>query len=236
MDELDGRGDGIDDVGVGADNFARGVGEERAHPLAAAQRGVAHRGDERRRTVARGGQRSVEDVFDSLLPLAAPDRESNVRFIAAGSVGVGRLEGLQHAFFQDLHLLLRVLQRRLAVLQQFGAPLVRGQRLLERQLPAFHRGDDLLELGERGFEACGGSGCLVIDGGPAWMRAAGATLGGVHARRREPYRLRDGSACPVLVDRVLAGLVEYHVSATRPFTSLSCGRLSKAVRGGYQTP
>ena len=72
-----------------------------------------------------------------------------------------RRERLQHALLEHLDLLLRVLERRLAEREQLGAALVRRQRLLERQLPAFHRGDDLLELGERGFETLrAGRQCL----------------------------------------------------------------------------
>src|SRR5512137_1671985 len=53
----------------------------------------------------------------------------------------GGVEGLQHALLEDLHLLLRILQRGLAELQQLRAPPVGGERFGERQLPAFHRRD-----------------------------------------------------------------------------------------------
>src|SRR6185312_458731 len=73
---------------------------------------------------------------------------------------VVRRERLQYALLQHLDLLLRVLQRRLAVREQFRAALVRGQRLLQWQLAAFHPADERLELGERGFETGRGFGCL----------------------------------------------------------------------------
>ena len=65
---------------------------------------------------------------------------------------------LQHALFQDLDLLLRVLERRLAERDELGPALVRRQRLLQRQLLAFHGRDDALELGEGGFEVLGRRG------------------------------------------------------------------------------
>src|SRR6202040_3477622 len=46
------------------------------------------------------------------------------------------LEALQHSALQDLHLLLSVLERRLAILQQLGAALVCRKRFRKRQLPA----------------------------------------------------------------------------------------------------
>src|SRR5437867_936082 len=66
-----------------------------------------------------------------------------------------RLECLQHALFQNQHLLLGVFQRGLAVAKQFGASLIGGERFLKRQLAAFHRRNDFFELGERGLKTCG---------------------------------------------------------------------------------
>src|SRR5437762_8658035 len=65
-----------------------------------------------------------------------------------------RLERFQHALFQDQDLLLRILECRLAIGEKLGTPLVGGQRFLERQLPALHRGNDFFELGERGLKTC----------------------------------------------------------------------------------
>src|SRR4051812_40449244 len=72
----------------------------------------------------------------------------------AGSV-IGRFTGkrLQRVLFQDFHLLLRLGEHRLAILGELETPFVRGKRLLERELPRFHAGDELLQLGERGLEA-----------------------------------------------------------------------------------
>src|SRR5437868_15233518 len=65
-----------------------------------------------------------------------------------------RFERFQHALFQDEDLLLRVLERRLAIREKLGAPFVRGERFLERQLAALHRGNDFFELGKRGLKTC----------------------------------------------------------------------------------
>src|SRR5665213_2133315 len=69
----------------------------------------------------------------------------------SGFIALG-IERLQHAFFEHDHFLLRILEGRLAELQQLGAALVGGERLLQRQLAAFHALDDGFELGERAFE------------------------------------------------------------------------------------
>src|SRR5215472_5062641 len=64
-----------------------------------------------------------------------------------------RRERLEHAPFEYLHLLFRVLERRLAILEELRPTPVGCQRLSERQLPAFHRREDALQFGERCFEA-----------------------------------------------------------------------------------
>src|SRR5690348_4123441 len=79
---------------------------------------------------------------------------------ASGIVGFAGRERLQHALFEHLDLLLRVLERGLAVRKQFGAALVSRKRFGKRQLAAFHLRDQRLELGERGFETGGRFGCL----------------------------------------------------------------------------
>jgi hypothetical protein len=78
--------------------------------------------------------------------------EAQTAYSTSGFIGVA-LERLQDSLFEDQHLLLRVLERRLTELQQLGAALVGGERILERQLAAFHPLDDRLELGERRFES-----------------------------------------------------------------------------------
>src|SRR5262245_57574769 len=67
-------------------------------------------------------------------------------------VAIVTFEVPQDAVLQDFHLLLRILQSRLAVLQQFRAALVRSKRPLERQLARFHAGNDFFQLGQRCFE------------------------------------------------------------------------------------
>src|ERR1051326_5748392 len=69
-----------------------------------------------------------------------------------------RRKRLEHAALEHLNLLLGVLERGLAVLEQLGAPLISRQRVGERQLAALHRGDDRLQLSEGGFEGLGRRG------------------------------------------------------------------------------
>src|SRR6476660_169237 len=79
---------------------------------------------------------------------------------ASGVVGIAGCEGLQQALFEHLDLLLRILQRRLAVRKQRRAALVGGERLGKRKLAALHAADELLELGARGLETVRGIGCI----------------------------------------------------------------------------
>src|SRR5262245_23323237 len=72
-------------------------------------------------------------------------------------------EVLQQPGFQDLYLLLGILEGRLAELEQLRTALVAGECLFERQLAGFHPGDDGLQLGQGGLEAerdIGGSGLI----------------------------------------------------------------------------
>src|SRR4249920_1353625 len=86
------------------------------------------------------------------------------------SVGaVVTVEILEYAGFEDLDLLLGLLQSRLAILQQLGATLVRRQGLLERQLSRFHRGDDVLDFGQRGFKGLRDLGFGFGHGRRLWM-------------------------------------------------------------------
>lgn len=72
----------------------------------------------------------------------------------------GTRERLQNIGFEDLHLLLGLRELGLAKLRELEAALVRGKGLLEGELPRFHAGDELFQLGQRGFEAEG----LTADG------------------------------------------------------------------------
>ena len=56
---------------------------------------------------------------------------------------------------EDLDLVLRILERRLAIGQQLRSALVGGERFLERKLAAFHGRHNALELRECGFEGLG---------------------------------------------------------------------------------
>src|SRR5262245_42706145 len=73
-------------------------------------------------------------------------------------VAIVTLEVPQDAVLQDFHLLLRILQSRLAVLQQLRATLVGSERTLERQLARFHGGNDFFELRQRRLEGFGRRG------------------------------------------------------------------------------
>src|SRR3954467_6135620 len=72
--------------------------------------------------------------------------------VTAAFTRVDRTEGLQDLAFQDLHLLLSDLELLLAEARELEAALVRGERLLERELAAFHPGHDFFQLGERLLE------------------------------------------------------------------------------------
>src|SRR3990172_9798369 len=71
--------------------------------------------------------------------------EKSVVVIVTGEI-------LQGAGFENLDLLLSICELSLTEFEQFGATLVGGQRLLERQLTAFHARHDAFELGKRAFK------------------------------------------------------------------------------------
>jgi hypothetical protein len=70
-------------------------------------------------------------------------------------VGTGEFFERIGIFFENLHLLLGSREDALAVLCDLQASLVRGEGLLEGQLPRLHAGDDFLQLREGRFEAFG---------------------------------------------------------------------------------
>src|SRR5262245_11265633 len=78
---------------------------------------------------------------------------------SVATVGNGRLpvdtEIPENAGIEQLHLLRRVSQGVLAMLQELRAALVRRDGLLQGKLPGFHRMHDLFQLGERRLEALG---------------------------------------------------------------------------------
>src|SRR5258708_4263131 len=71
-------------------------------------------------------------------------------------------ERLQDLSFKHLDLLLRRLQLLLAEPGELEAALVGGERLLQRQLAAFHAGHDFLQLRERLFESLLACGCAAV--------------------------------------------------------------------------
>src|ERR1035438_3525229 len=75
----------------------------------------------------------------------------------------GTREGLQSIGFEYLHLLLGLRELGLAILRQFEPALVRSERLLKGELPRLHAGDQLFQLGQRGFEA------ERLAGGGRWL-------------------------------------------------------------------
>src|SRR5688572_20807175 len=62
-------------------------------------------------------------------------------------------ERLEHICLQDPDLLLRRLQAAVACARQLQAALVRRERLLQRELAAFHARHDFFQLRERLLEA-----------------------------------------------------------------------------------
>src|SRR5260221_2419136 len=74
-------------------------------------------------------------------------------------------ERLQDLSFKHLDLLLRRLQLLLAEPGEFEAALVGGERLLQRQLAAFHAGHDFLQLRERLFESLLACSCAAVRAG-----------------------------------------------------------------------
>jgi len=155
VDHLDSHRRRVDHRGVGAGQLTGRIREQRPDPLTAFQHGIAHPDFQSCDRRMRRGEGSVERMLDAPLPFAHPDFERNVVTHALAAV---RRERLEHALLQDFDLLLGILQDGLAVLDQLGAALIGGQRLLEWHLPAFHRRDELLELRERGFEGERGLG------------------------------------------------------------------------------
>src|SRR5947208_3119118 len=85
-------------------------------------------------------------------------------------VVVGTGEVFQRVFFEHLDLLLRAGEHALAVLSQLEPSLVRGEGLLQSQLPGLHAGNDLLQLGQCGLEALR----LIVLGGLWHGGGAGA--------------------------------------------------------------
>ena len=65
----------------------------------------------------------------------------------------GTWERLQSVGFEHLYLLLRLRKFGLAILRQLQAALVRGQGLLQRELPGLHAGDEFFKFGQRTLEA-----------------------------------------------------------------------------------
>src|SRR4051812_49334235 len=104
--------------------------------------------------------------------------------------GFGSLERPQESSFVDLLLLLGVLERGLAILEQLGSSLVGDQGFLKRNLPAFHCGDDGLQFRVSGFEACGNS----VRGGHVSERPWGTARNGRLSGSKPPLSAAIGSA------------------------------------------
>ena len=78
VDHFHRRGHAGQIVGAGAHQFAGGEGQQRPHPLAAAQADIAHRLVQLLRRVLGGGQQAFQRAFHLLLDLGHPGHE---RFI-----------------------------------------------------------------------------------------------------------------------------------------------------------
>ena len=153
VDHLDRRGGRVDARGIGAGEFARGVREQRAHALAAAEHRVAHRLDQRRRRGRVERQRAVEHVLDAPLPLAATRLRRRGQGASSPPSGA-------NAFSTPFS------RTSICCCASFSAAwqnatssaprLYAASDSCERQLAAFHRATMRFELGERGFEVLAG--------------------------------------------------------------------------------
>src|SRR5439155_19833583 len=85
-----------------------------------------------------------------------------IAVVRRGTVGSERFE---HSLFEDLHLLLSVLESGLTILEQLGASFVSCERIGERQLATLHGRDDGFQLGERGLEGLGRRSGFFWHGG-----------------------------------------------------------------------
>ena len=79
MDQLDCGSHAVDDCRVCTSELARGVGEQRAYALAAAQHAIAHRLVQALRRLGHWRQEAVDDAFDSPRALARPDGPGDIR-------------------------------------------------------------------------------------------------------------------------------------------------------------
>src|SRR5262245_29430776 len=95
------------------------------------------------RTVAGGSRRASADSMRACTPPIHAWKLVSAIFI----VSRGR-ERLEDVALQHLDLLLRGLELLLAELGQLQPALVRGERLLERQLARLHARHDLLQFGQ----------------------------------------------------------------------------------------
>ena len=125
-----------------------GVGEQGTQPLAAAECAVAHRLQQATGREFTCGYPAGECGFGALAMRRTPLIETG----DGHQQQLLLLERLEHIAFEHAHLLLDLRQFALCVLQQFGATLVRRQRISQRQAAAFEVSDQLFQLVERGFK------------------------------------------------------------------------------------
>ena len=164
MDHFHRRGDDFQARRIGAGEFARGKGEQRTHALAALERGIAHGLVQARRRVLRARQAALRGLLRRA-PGWRPSRRRN-RLQSRSPPSDAASERLEHLALQYLHLLLCGFQALAALLREFQAALVRGERLLERQPAVFHLRDEAFELRQRLLEAgLGGSLFFLAHGG-----------------------------------------------------------------------
>ena len=107
--------------GSASDELAGGIGEQRTHALAAAQHRVAHRLDER--AAARSAAGSARSSTSSMRRCRSPHQTAKARsgFIAPAA-RLRRSNAFSTPFSRISHLLLRVLERRLADTASSSAP------------------------------------------------------------------------------------------------------------------
>src|SRR3954469_12204876 len=108
-------------------------------------------------TCAAGSRRASAASILAWIPAIQAWKSASPAF-----TGIRGPERLQHFALQDPDLLLRSLELLLAEARELQAPLVRGERLLEGELAAFHPRNDFFQLRERFLES--GLGCGARHG------------------------------------------------------------------------
>ncbi len=79
VNQLHRGGGSVDGIGIGVRDLARGIRQQRAHPLSAVQHRITHRLAQQCRLEVRGREHSRQHVLDPPLSLAGPDGPGDIR-------------------------------------------------------------------------------------------------------------------------------------------------------------